>query len=108
MLARRRERPARDQRPIEGREARAVPEDIAANGVYAIEEPMAAGKHAGELEPGAPRQRPHERPPRFEQRASARRLERHQRPPGIVAARLRDLCLSDAEAGEVLLRKVNA
>ncbi len=86
----------------------AAAEDVAAGRVDAVENSMPAGEHARNLEPQPPRQRAGQRTSRLEQRARARRFERHQRAPRAVAARLGDLRFGDAEAVEVLGGKIDS
>jgi hypothetical protein len=59
----------RNERPIGAPKLRPVVKDIAVDGVDAIEDPMAARENTGELEPCAPGQRLHERPPDSSMRA---------------------------------------
>ena len=64
--------------------------------------------HAGQLEAEPPRQRARQRASGFEHRARARRFERDQRPPGVVASRVGDVRLGDAESREVLAGQIDA
>ena len=101
-------RVARDARPVGARKLRPPAEDVAARRVDAVEDAMAAGEHAGQLQPQPPRQRARERTSGLEHRARARRFEGHQRAPRIVAARVGDVRFGDAEAREILAGKIDA
>src|SRR5512147_2764306 len=90
MAAGRKQRVTGDPDPVAARKLRTVPEYVAACRIDAVEDPVAAGEHARDLEAEAPGQGTRERPARFEQRARARRFEREERAPGLVTARFRD------------------
>ena len=108
MPAGRKHRVARHQGPIGARELRPPAEDVAARRVDAVENAMAAGQHAGQLEAEPPRQRAGERAAGLEHRARARRFEREQRPPCVVASCGGDVLLGDAEAREVRRGQIHA
>ena len=90
MAARREHGVARDAGPVGARELRAPAEDVAAGRVDAVENAVAAGDDAGQLEPEPPRQRARRAGvPIRAARACAPISNAMQRAPRVVAARRR-------------------
>src|SRR5436190_24226795 len=97
----------RQRRPIASRQLRAVPEHVAANGVYAMQNAKASSDDQFQFELQPERQPACQGPPRFEQVAGALHFEGHESPPVLIAAAFSDLRFFDVETLQVVLRKVN-
>ena len=94
--------------PIARRQHRPAREDVAVDGVDALEDAQAAADDGRQLEPQTPRQRARQRASGFEQAAGARDFEGEQRAPGGVGLALGNLRFGHAEALQIVLGQVDA